>query len=157
MTRGFRCRHRLYGSWLTGHASLQPLSSSSFPSEGRSRYTYDDGGDHSKGDADETDNEDGDDHDFPPSHGHQQQQFYMETQDRMLDSISGTVSTLKAQAGLMGREVLDQVGMLEDLEAGVDRSQNRLDRATKRMNDFIRKNKSESSPDRWVKVDCHRI
>lgn len=95
--------------------------------------------------GDGSDNED-DDPDFPPSHGHQQQQFYMETQDRMLDSISGTVSTLKAQAGLMGREVLDQVGMLEDLEAGVDRSQSRLDRAQKRMNDFIRANKSEPRP-----------
>jgi syntaxin 6 len=66
----------------------------------------------------------------------------METQDKMLDTIGNTVSTLKAQAGLMGREVLEQVGMLEDLESGVERSQTRLDRASKKMNEFVQKNKS---------------
>ena len=79
---------------------------------------------------------------FPPNYAAQQQQYYMETQDKMLDTIGNTVSTLKAQAGLMGREVLEQVGMLEDLESGVERSQTRLDRASKRMNEFIQKNKS---------------
>ena len=72
---------------------------------------------------------------FPPYYAAQQQQYYMETQDKMLDTIGNTVSTLKAQAGLMGREVLEQVGMLEDLESGVER-------ASKRMNEFIQKNKS---------------
>ena len=69
----------------------------------------------------------------------------METQDKMLDTIGNTVSTLKAQAGLMGREVLEQVGMLEDLESGVERSQTRLDRASKKMNEFVQKNKSTSA------------
>lgn len=97
-------------------------------------------------------------HDFPPrssldnpttdedldrAYAAQQQSLLYESQDRILDGISGTVSTLKEQAGVMGREIFDQVGMLNDLESGIDASQGRLDRATKRMNDFIRKNKSE--------------
>lgn len=69
----------------------------------------------------------------------------VESQDRVLDGISSTVSTLKAQAGTMGREILDQVGMLEDLESGVERSQGRLDRANERMRNFIRENAKSGS------------
>lgn len=43
----------------------------------------------------------------------------------------------------MGGEVLHQVGLLEDLESGVENSQNRLDRANKKLNRFIQQNKSE--------------
>jgi hypothetical protein len=79
---------------------------------------------------------------IPSTYAGQQQQFLYETQDRLLDGIGGTVSTLRQQATLMGGEVLHQVGLIDDLESGVDRSQGRLDRANKRMNEFIRKNKS---------------
>jgi len=99
-------------------------------------------------------------HDFPPrssidnpttdddldrAYAAQQQSLLYESQDKMLDGISGTVSTLKQQAGVMGREIFDQVGLLNDLESGIDASQSRLDRATKRMNEFIRKNKNSAS------------
>jgi hypothetical protein len=46
----------------------------------------------------------------------------------------------------MGREVFDQVGMLEDLESGVENSQNRLDKANKKLKKFIQDNKSEQCP-----------
>lgn len=86
---------------------------------------------------------DGDD-DYDRSYATQQQSLLIEDQDRLLDGISGTVSTLRQQAGIMGTEILSQVGLLTDLESGVDRSQSRLDRANRRLEEFVRKNKSTS-------------
>lgn len=80
---------------------------------------------------------------MPSTYEGQQQQFLYENQNHLLDGVGRTVSTLKHQAGLMGEEVFNQVGMLEDLESGVENSQNRLDRANKNLNKFIQQNKSE--------------
>lgn len=60
----------------------------------------------------------------------------------MLEGVGRTISTLRNQASLMGHEVMDQMGMLGDLESGIDNSQSRLDRANKKLNRFIQQNKS---------------
>lgn len=59
-------------------------------------------------------------------------------QDRTIDSISGTLSTIAQQAGLMGREIVEHNEMLDDLETGVTRSDQKLDDAMKRMRKFLR-------------------
>ena len=86
---------------------------------------------------------DGEDSNLNARYAHQQQSLLMESQDRILDGISSAVSTLKNQAGVMGREILDQVGLLDDIEGQVDRSQSKLERANQRMKHFVRKNKSK--------------
>lgn len=77
-------------------------------------------------------------------------------QDRAIDSIAGTLSTLAQQAGLMGQEIVEHTEyahrfegwqradptlcfrMLDDIEQGVDRSNTKLDDAMKRMRKFLR-------------------
>jgi len=59
-------------------------------------------------------------------------------QDRTIDSIAGTLSTLAQQAGLMGREIVEHNEMLDDIEQGVDHSGAKLDDAMKRMRKFLR-------------------
>jgi len=59
-------------------------------------------------------------------------------QDRTIDSIAGTLSTLAQQAGLMGQEIVEHTEMLDGIEQGVDRSNAKLDGAMKRMRKFIR-------------------
>lgn len=88
---------------------------------------------------------DGEDSDLNARYAHQQQSLLMESQDRLLDGISSTVNTLKNQAGVFGREILEQVGLVDDLEGQVDRSQGKLERANQRMKDFVRKNKNSGS------------
>jgi len=89
-----------------------------------------------------------------PSTNHVSQMMIRE-QDRAIDSIAGTLSTLAQQAGLMGREIVEHnefvpavygcnvnltysSRMLDDIEQGVDRSGAKLDDAMKRMRKFIR-------------------
>ncbi|KDQ09346.1 hypothetical protein BOTBODRAFT_179056 [Botryobasidium botryosum FD-172 SS1] len=76
---------------------------------------------------------------------HQEQQMIVETQDRTLSSISGTLTTLAEQAGLMGREIGEHNEMLGDLEANVDRTENKLNGAMKRMQKFIRQTEETKS------------
>ncbi|KAG9050593.1 hypothetical protein FS837_004118 [Tulasnella sp. UAMH 9824] len=68
----------------------------------------------------------------------QEQQMMMEQQDTMLSTIGGTLSTLAEQAGLMGREIGEHNDLLSNLEAGVDRSQSKLNGAMKKMQKLIR-------------------
>jgi syntaxin 6 len=85
----------------------------------------------------------------------EEQMMMIQEQDRTMDSISGTLNTLAQQAGLMGREILEHnecaffstyfLGgtdladrMLDDLEVGVDRTDNKLSGAMRRMRKFIR-------------------
>ncbi|KIJ36942.1 hypothetical protein M422DRAFT_69539 [Sphaerobolus stellatus SS14] len=68
----------------------------------------------------------------------QEQQMIMQQQDHTLTSISGTLTTLAEQAGLIGQEVGEHNEMLHDLEANVDRTDNKLSGAMKRMQKFIR-------------------
>ncbi|GAA99508.1 uncharacterized protein L969DRAFT_86768 [Mixia osmundae IAM 14324] len=76
---------------------------------------------------------------------HQQQAMLMHEQDRTMDSIGGVVGTLKEQASIMGQEIFSQVGLLGELDSHVDRTESRLQRATKRMNDFIRQEQNSRS------------
>lgn len=91
-------------------------------------------------------------------------------QDRAIDSIAGTLSTLAQQAGLMGQEIVEHnecvhtlrglpridlglmfpVRMLDDMEQGVDRSNAKLDGAMKRMRKFIRD--TEETKSSWCIV-----
>ncbi|KAG9313640.1 t-SNARE [Chiua virens] len=59
-------------------------------------------------------------------------------QDHTMESISGTLSTLAQQAGLMGQEIGQHNEMLDDLERGVDRTDSKLDSAMRKMKKFIR-------------------
>ncbi|TDL22860.1 hypothetical protein BD410DRAFT_201918 [Rickenella mellea] len=69
---------------------------------------------------------------------HAEQQMIMREQDTTLDTISGTLTTIAEQAGLIGREVVEHNEMLGDLEQNVDRSDTKLTSAMKRMQKIIR-------------------
>ncbi|KAG8960835.1 hypothetical protein FRC03_006078 [Tulasnella sp. 419] len=68
----------------------------------------------------------------------QEQQMLMQQQDRTMSRIGATLSTLAEQAGLMGREIVEHNEMLGDLEAGVDRTANKLSGAMAKMRKFVR-------------------
>ncbi|GMK59330.1 hypothetical protein CspeluHIS016_0703450 [Cutaneotrichosporon spelunceum] len=68
-----------------------------------------------------------------------------EQQDDTLGFISGTLSTLASQAGLIGQEVAEHSEMLDDLSTRVDSTHSRLSRVSRTMKDFIRKNESGQS------------
>jgi len=91
----------------------------------------------------------------------EEQQMMIQEQDRTIDTISGTLSTLAQQAGLMGQEIGEHnecvcvplwlcalailsgwleiaTRMLGDLEAGVERTDSKLSDAMRRMRKFIR-------------------
>jgi len=78
------------------------------------------------------------DEDVPSEWARAEQQMMIREQDRTIDSIAGTLSTLAQQAGLMGQEIVEHNEMLEDIEQGVDHSSAKLDGAMKRMRKFIR-------------------
>ncbi|SCV74411.1 BQ2448_6843 [Microbotryum intermedium] len=75
----------------------------------------------------------------------QHQSLLIEQQDQTLTSISGTVEQLRSQAWTMGQEVYDQNAMLEELDREVDATGTRLERAQRRMDRFIKQNKSTLS------------
>jgi len=75
----------------------------------------------------------------------EEQQMMIQEQDRTMDSISGTLNTLAQQAGLMGQEILEHNEMLDDLETGVDRTDNKLSDAMRRMRKFIRQTEETKS------------
>lgn len=84
----------------------------------------------------------------------------MREQDKTIDSLAGTLSTLAQQAGLMGQEIGEHNEcvssyteyhcsdvfthsrpfnrLLTDLEQGVDQTENKLGGAMKKMQKFIR-------------------
>ncbi|KAL6300402.1 t-SNARE [Sparassis latifolia] len=68
----------------------------------------------------------------------QEQQMMIREQDQTIDTISGTLSTIAQQAGLMGREIGEHNEMLGDIEQGVDRTDSKLGDAMHRMRRFIR-------------------
>ncbi|GJJ15031.1 hypothetical protein Clacol_009305 [Clathrus columnatus] len=68
----------------------------------------------------------------------EEQQMLMQQQDQTLTSISGTLNTLAEQAGLMGQEIMEHNEMLDDLEANVDKTDDKLGSAMKKMQKFIR-------------------
>lgn len=75
----------------------------------------------------------------------QEQQMIIRQQDDTIDTIAGTLSTIAEQAGLIGREVGEHIEMLEDVEAGVDRTDSKLSDAMHRMRRFIRQTEETKS------------
>jgi len=75
----------------------------------------------------------------------EEQQMMMHQQDRTMDSIAGTLTTLARQAGLMGQEIIEQVEMLDDLESGVDETDSKLGGAMRKMRKFVRQTEQEKS------------
>lgn len=75
----------------------------------------------------------------------QAQQLLIQEQDRTMDSISGTLTTLAQQAGLMGREIDQHVEMLGDLEENVDRTDMNLSAAMKKLRKFVRETEETKS------------
>ncbi|KAG1816902.1 t-SNARE [Suillus variegatus] len=80
---------------------------------------------------------------------HEEQQLLLQEQDRTMDSISGTLSTLAQQAGLMGHEIGEHVEMLDDLESNVDRTDFKLSSAMRRMKKFVRDTEGKFEPSGW--------
>lgn len=91
-------------------------------------------------------------------------QLMIREQDRAMDSIVGTLSTLAHQAGLMGQEIVehneqvfltvDDIGtvliyvidrMLDDLEQGVDQTDSKLSDAMRKMRKFLRDSEERGS------------
>ncbi|KAK1926404.1 t-SNARE [Papiliotrema laurentii] len=75
----------------------------------------------------------------------EEQQTLVRRQDDTLGFISGTLSTLASQAGLIGHEVNEQSEMLDDLGNRVDHTDSKLRRVQRTMNDFIRRNEETKS------------
>ncbi|KAK7440989.1 hypothetical protein VKT23_016769 [Stygiomarasmius scandens] len=75
----------------------------------------------------------------------EEQQMMIREQDRTIDSIAGTLSTLAQQAGLMGQEIGEHNELLNDLESNVDRTDSRLSDAMKKMKKFVRESEEKGS------------
>lgn len=75
----------------------------------------------------------------------EEQQMIIQQQDETLDTITGTLSTIAQQAGLIGQEVLEHNEMLVDLERGVDQTDTKLEGAMQRMRRFIRQTEETKS------------
>jgi syntaxin 6 len=77
----------------------------------------------------------------------QEQQMMVRQQDDAMDSISGTLHTISQQASLMGNEIEEHNEMLDDLEQNVDRSEDKMSSAMRRLRKFLRD--SEDSKSNW--------
>ncbi|KAI6019828.1 t-SNARE [Pisolithus orientalis] len=75
----------------------------------------------------------------------EEQQLLIQEQDRTMDSISGTLTNLAHQAGLMGQEIDQHVEMLEDLEHHVDGTDTKLNTAMLRLRKFVRETEETKS------------
>ncbi|GAA5978720.1 hypothetical protein JCM11641_006154 [Rhodosporidiobolus odoratus] len=78
----------------------------------------------------------------------QHQTLLVQQQDRTLTDISGTVGLLRQQAQVMGREVLEQNAMLEDLDDRAERTGSRLAKAQRKMDRFVKDH--VDSPSSWA-------
>ncbi|KAI5996310.1 t-SNARE [Pisolithus albus] len=87
-------------------------------------------------------------HPLSPEH-HQwereEQQMLIQEQDRTMDSISGTLTNLAQQAGLMGQEIDQHVEMLEDLDRHVDSTDTKLNTAMRRLRRFVHETEDTKS------------
>ncbi|KAI9220347.1 syntaxin 6, N-terminal-domain-containing protein [Blastocladiella britannica] len=61
------------------------------------------------------------------------QQLMMKSQDHQLDAVLGTVTNLKQVAVVMGDEIEDQIGLMNEMESDVDRTQDKLRGAMSQM------------------------
>ncbi|TRM62167.1 t-SNARE [Schizophyllum amplum] len=73
----------------------------------------------------------------------EEQQMIMRDQDRTMDTISGTLTTLAQQAGLMGQEIGNTSRCWATSSRESDRAENKLDSAMNRMKHFMRKSEEE--------------
>ncbi|TYJ52697.1 hypothetical protein B9479_006703 [Cryptococcus floricola] len=75
----------------------------------------------------------------------QEQEMLVKKQDDTLGLIQGTLHTLASQAGLMGSEVEEQMGMIDGLNDHVEHTDSRLQKVRRTMEDFIRRNEETKS------------
>lgn len=75
----------------------------------------------------------------------EEQQMLIQEQDRTMDSISGTLTNLAQQAGLMGQEIGQHVEMLEDLDRHVDSTDTKLNTAMRRLRRFVHETEDTKS------------
>ncbi|KIK68500.1 hypothetical protein GYMLUDRAFT_54123 [Collybiopsis luxurians FD-317 M1] len=85
------------------------------------------------------------DEDHQEAWAREEQQLMIQEQDRTMESIAGTLSTLAQQAGLMGQEIGEHNEMLDDLERGVDRTDGRLSDAMRKLRKFARQSEARGS------------
>jgi t-SNARE syntaxin family protein len=78
--------------------------------------------------------------DYAAEFEHQQQLRMLGEQDEALDSVFHTVGNLRAQADTMGRELEEQVGMLEEVEQLTDRVGGKLQTGIKKVGTVLRRN-----------------
>ncbi|KAH8917075.1 hypothetical protein BT69DRAFT_1287024 [Atractiella rhizophila] len=105
-------------------SSTHPLSSysTSFPASGSNSYPP-----------------------YPPdSHSHQPSSS-QRAKIIPLRALGSTVGILREQAQVMGREIHEQVELVDDLSRSVDRTEGRMGRASKLMNKFIEDNRNDKS------------
>lgn len=88
--------------------------------------------------------EDGDTADYYAGFEQQRQMELMHAQDEQLDGVFRTVGTLREQADVMGRELEDQVGLLDDVDNLADRVGGKLQSGIKRIGQIVRKNEGMS-------------
>lgn len=75
----------------------------------------------------------------------------LQEQDDQLDTLGQSIRRQRTLGLQMGEELDEHVEMLDDIEAGVDRHQGTLDRASKRLNTVARKAKDNWS---WITIAC---
>ncbi|KAJ4488619.1 syntaxin 6, N-terminal-domain-containing protein [Lentinula lateritia] len=85
------------------------------------------------------------DDDHQEAWAREEQQFMIQEQDRTMESITGTLSTLAQQAGLIGQEIGEHNEMLDDLETGVDRTDSKLNDAMRKLRKFARDSEEHGS------------
>ncbi|KAF8875421.1 snare protein TLG1/Syntaxin [Gymnopilus junonius] len=75
----------------------------------------------------------------------EEQQMMIREQDHTMDSIAGTLNTLAQQASLMGQEIEEHNEMLTDLESNVDRTDQKLGDAMRRLRKFLRNSEEKAA------------
>ncbi|TFK73461.1 hypothetical protein BDN72DRAFT_761482 [Pluteus cervinus] len=75
----------------------------------------------------------------------EEQQMIIREQDKTIDSIAGTLSTIAQQASLMGQEIGEHHELLDDLERGVDKTDGKLSDATKKLKKLLRDSEEKGS------------
>ncbi|KAF9433216.1 hypothetical protein BGZ76_009742 [Entomortierella beljakovae] len=73
----------------------------------------------------------------------QQQQMLLQEQDQQLDGVMVTVLNMREIATTMNSELEDQSMLLDDLDEHVDRTSGGLQKAMRRMNNFIKQNEGK--------------
>ncbi|KAI9618811.1 hypothetical protein H4Q26_012065 [Puccinia striiformis f. sp. tritici PST-130] len=76
---------------------------------------------------------------------HQQESMMLSKQDQTLGTISGVVEVLREQAHLMGQEISEQNLVLDDVDGMVDRTESKLSKANRKLNQFVDQNKNDKS------------